>query len=112
MPHKLCVIFIYNGIRITFFYLKVGSIQVILDSLDVKEHGRSAIAAIAVPVRNDSIVSITKEHLQKKGKGTHYVRQLIPYNIENVDFIYKVNFQTGKGQHHTCLYRPLNQSLF
>ena len=89
----------------------MGSIQVILDSLDVKKHARSAIAVIANPVRNDSIYSVTKEHLPKKGEGSHYVRQLIPYNIKNVDFIYKVNFQTGKGQHHTCLYRPLNPEI-
>ena len=110
MSFIIKLLFVNREITMTFFILKVGSIQVILDSLDVKKHAWSAIAVIANPVRNDSIYSVTKEHLQKK--GSHYVRQLIPYNIKNVDFIYKVNFQTGKGQHHTCLYRPLNQSLF
>ena len=29
----------------------------------------------------------------------HYVRQLIPENIKDVEFIYNVNFETGKGKH-------------
>ena len=53
---------------------------------------------------------------EKKRRGSHYVRYLIPHNlpVKCTDFIYQVNFEPGEGQNciqYIRLHRPLNQSL-
>lgn len=107
MPHRLCV---KNGIIITFFVLKVGSIHVILDSLDLK--GQHEVPSLVTDIGKMTISTIESGQdkppdlvknttfLDKTIKGSHYVRKLIPHNMKNVEFIYEVNFQAGKGHYH------------
>ena len=44
-------------------------------------------------------------------RGKEFVRHLISNNIKEVEFIYKVNFEAGKGLMYIYLHWPLNQSF-
>ena len=45
------------------------------------------------------------ETIKKVFRGSDFVRHLIPDNIKEVEFIYKVNFDAGKGL--TGIFSPL-----
>ena len=66
-------------ISINFFVCKVGSIQIILEALKLKK-----------PTK------FRRREFDKRGRS--YVRHVIPDNINDPEFIYKVNFEPGKGQ--------------
>ena len=103
----------------TFLISKVGSIQVILDSLDLKKRPNELTSSVAdigrklntfveqdeQPVSVNGTTHIHEpsnnlgDKMRKSVSYKHYVRQLIPENIKDVEFIYKVNFQTGKDKH-------------
>jgi len=65
---------------------KVGSITLILDSMDLRteEQGEERD-------KKKSRVGTLKKH------GYSFAKRLIPKNINVPDFIYKVNFEAGKG---------------
>ena len=109
----------------TLLISKVGSIQVILDSLDLKKRPNELTSSVAdigrklstfveqdqQPVSLNGTTHIHKpsnnlgDKMRKKVSYKHYVRQLIPENIKDVEFIYEVNFQTGKGKHFISIKR-------
>ena len=109
----------------TFFILKVGSIQVILDSLDLKKRPYELGSSVTdierklstiveqekqpVSVNGTTHIHEPSNNLRGKMRNSmsykHYVRQLIPENIKDVEFIYNVNFQTGKGKHFISIKR-------
>ena len=111
--------FVNHDITMTFFILKVGSIQVILDSLDLKKRPYELGSSVTdigrklstideqkkqpVSVNGTTHIHEPSNNLRGKMRNSvsykHYVRQLIPENIKDVEFIYNVNFETGKGKH-------------
>ena len=117
MPHELCR---YNCSQIMTYqlkitFLKVGSIQVILDSLNLKTEEKdydeeNQPRGEQKPARP---ISLSKNEPQKEEpkkrksltasvkknmRGKQYVRRLISNNIKEIEFLYRVNFQAGKGQ--------------
>ena len=100
-------------------------IQVILDSLDLQKRQyelRSSVTDIGrksstiveqekqpVSVNGTTHIHEPSNNLRGKMRNSvsykHYVRQLIPENIKDVEFIYNVNFQTGKGKHFISIKR-------
>ena len=84
----------------TYFISKVGSIQVILDSLDMKtDENDDQKSGESHPV---SVQRSTKsKRSSKKFFSKEFVKHLIPDNVNEVEFIYRVNFEAGKGQTHT-----------
>ena len=93
----------------------MGSIQVILDSLDLKTEEKDydeenqprgeqkPARPISLtknepkkeePKRRKSITASMKKNM----RGKQYVRRLISNNIKEIEFLYRVNFHAGKGQ--------------
>jgi len=72
----------------------VGSIQVILDSLELENCDQKSGEAHPVPVKRSAKF---KRSSTKMFRGKEFVRHLISNNINEVEFIYKVNFEAGKG---------------
>ena len=58
-----------------------------------------------VPVRRVRSSTKTSSSIKKVFRGSDFVRHLIPDNIKEVEFIYKVNFDAGKGL--TGIFSPL-----
>ena len=50
-----------------------------------------------IPVRRVRSSTKTSSSIKKVFRGSDFVRHLIPDNIKEVEFIYKVNFDAGKG---------------
>ena len=81
-----------------FKFLKVGNIKLILHSLDnhqdekrdLKQRRENVAESIAVPIKKSGTLK------QKMGVSS-YARQLIPYHVNESLFIYRVNFEAGKG---------------
>ena len=81
-----------------FNFVKVGSIRLILDSLDLmKEENdfQKTVGFTTIPVKH---VRSGSKSIRKFFRGSDFVRHLIPNNIKEVEFIYKVNFDAGKGE--------------
>ena len=82
----------------------MGSIQVILDALELKSDGNAEQKieeAHPVPVKRSTK---SKQSSKKIFRGKEFVKHLIPNNINEVEFIYKVNFEPGKGLIHIYLH--------
>ena len=78
------------------------NIQVILDSLDLKKekynekrdkYQRRGGFKFSLPVQPRRT-----SYLEKSVRARSYVSYLIPHNINDIEFIYQVNFEVGKGQ--------------
>ena len=67
---------------------KVGSIQLILDSLDLRTEEQSDFQ----PHQKQRRVTVLKKH------GYSFAKRLVPDNVREPGFIYRVNFEAGKGQ--------------
>ena len=80
-------------ISIYFFVWKVGSIEVFLESLELKKRRKFRRGYFKF-----SQICPAKKTTPLDKRGRSYVRHLIPDNINDTDFIYKVNFEPGKGQ--------------
>ena len=65
---------------------KVGSITLILDSMDLRTEEQGDERE-----KKKSRVGTLKKH------GYSFAKRLIPKNIKQPEFIYKVNFEAGKG---------------
>lgn len=82
----------------------MGSIRLILDSLDLnrEEYDHELHQKRLLQARRSS-----EKAIQKFFRGSNFVRHLIPDNIKEVEFIYKVNFDAGRD---TSMYiHNLNQ---
>ena len=80
-------------ISINFFVCKVGSIQIILDALKLQKPKKFRRGEFKF-----SQLCPAKKTTPLDQRGRSYVRHLIPDNINDTEFIYKVNFEPGKGQ--------------
>ena len=71
-------------------HFKVGSIQLILDSLDLRTEEQSDFK----PHQKQRRVTVTalKKH------GYSFAKRLVPNNVREPGFLYRVNFEAGKGQ--------------
>ena len=75
----------------------MGSIQVILDSLNVKtDENDEQKSGESHPVTVKRSAKF-KRASKKMFRGKEFVRHLISNNINEVEFIYRVNFEAGKG---------------
>ena len=80
------------------------NIQVILDSLDLKKekynekrdkNQRRGGFKFSLPLQ------MKGTSLEKSVRARSYVSYLIPHNVNDIEFIYQVNFEVGKGQNDT-----------
>ena len=145
MPHKLwrykrlknygisCLVMISSN----FFVCKVGSIQVILKSLERKKPRRfrrgpgtqmpttknieRQMFSVGDPEARRGAFKLSQPRPAKKttpfdrrGRTYRrsYVRRLIPNNINDTEFIYKVNFDPGKGQNENYSLAKTFESKF
>ena len=66
----------------------MGNIKLILHSLDNHKDEKRDLKQLR---------EIVRESLKEKMGSSSYARELIPYHVNDPMFIYRVNFEAGRG---------------
>ena len=79
-----------------FKFSKVGNIKLILHSLDNRKDEKGDLKQRRENVRSSSYAR-QRIPVHVNVRSSSYARQLIPVHVNDPEFIYRVNFEAGKG---------------